>query len=315
MDKIGIKQYCEFLKGYIIPETPHDFSGKISESFRFGLTDGELDAGIAAFRKMLYKLFDRAALLSGDEPSIKKDVKKKYDKDDYRRYTDVIHHLAWILYRMGQAELETKPNIRLVGKIENYYLVWNNDGYILDDKHREGYLFLIELGYKFTGIDLAKNEKYAGSAPFIIEHEDDAVIIGTKLMAEALDNIKDRSIKPHNIIMRCDFSPLANETVSPHTLYIHDFARSLPQGIANFLIRIDDRLQEIGCIVEGKKDNFSTDTTFVYFIKHKKKVEVCRLFISIQGCSVKYNNKIYLLNEKTDFELLQEQIEAELAAI
>ena len=53
-DKIGIKQYCDFLKGYVIPHVPKRFDATIAPRFRLGLTNDELEASITAFKEMLY---------------------------------------------------------------------------------------------------------------------------------------------------------------------------------------------------------------------------------------------------------------------
>ena len=314
--KINIQQYCNFVKGYIIPQTPKGFGASVVNSFKYGLSDDEIETGITAFREMLYKLFDTIAKFKGDESAIKKDYKKKYEKNDYRRYTDVLNHLAWILYRIGQAELETKPSIRLVGKVENYFLVYKAGVYELDERHREVYLLLTGLGFRFSSIDLTKNEKFTGSDTFVVEHEDISIIIGTKLMAAALDNTKDNSIKPHNTIMRCDFTPLANEKISALKLCIHDFIRSLPLQAREWIVDIDDWLAENGCKAESKKDNLSTDTTFIYTtVKGKKKVEVCRVFISVHGCSMSISGDTYPIDEETDFEKLRGYIELDFRAL
>ena len=315
-NKIDVRQYCNFLKGYVIAETPAGFGATIIEPFRHGLANDVLEAGISAFRELLYRHFDRIA--KGDEKFIEKDKKKRkmYEDGDYRLYAGSIHN-GFAFYRLGQVcKLATEPYFRLTYNCVEYFFAHLNHDNGLDREVRDRFQHLIDLGFRFTGVDFYNDEKFTEGIPFIVEHENDMVILGMKLMAQAFDNVKYNSLKPNNLIMRGDFYALANEKKKAHVLFVRDFVRSLSRGIAQFLINVDDLLLDRGCTVEGKKDNYSTDTTFVYFTKKdRKKVEVCKLFISIHGCSITYNEEAYPLNEETDFDTLQEQIDIKFASL
>jgi hypothetical protein len=314
METKDLREYIDFLKGMVIGRYPYRFTADIAEPFRHGLDDAQLEEGITAYNNFLYTLFDKIA--NADEKfKCKKRAKKQYERGNFftHPYYPIVNDVAWSLYRLGQAatsRLETAPSARLV--IDD--MTKSHEHFYLDPgtATRNLYGMFAELGFRFTGVDFAKDEVLYKPSPLIIEHENPAVVIGLKLIAQALDNVKDKAIRPHNIIMRGDFYPLTNPAPAAHELFIHHFTFSLPAAIAEWLHDIHDMLAENGCQWEAAKNNVGSNVHFVYSIKQGKKTKgLCMVNIDMNGCTFTLFDKedrIYKLDETADLDDLKRQI-------
>jgi len=311
MNTNDLTEYMEFFKGLIIKQFPDGFTATITEQFRHGLTDKEIEAGIVAFGKFLRKLFNKIS--EGDEILMcKKRAKKAYDREDFfnHPYYPILNSIAWNLYRLGQkatSRLETTPCKRLViddmtKAHEHFYLEAN-------EETRNVYRTLIALGFRFNGVDFLTDDVFHKPSSLVIEHEDEDVVIGVKLIAEALDNVKNNSIKPHNVVLRGDFYPLVNNKPSAQVLYLHDFVFSQPPKAREWLVEADELLTDSGCQVVGRKNNFGSNVAFVYTMKKgRKKVEICKIDIDIISCHITLDGNSYTPDEITGFELLKNQL-------
>jgi len=298
METTELNKQVNFLKGYVIAEVPIGFGAMIAPSFRHGLNDAELEAAIIAFRKLLANMFDK--IIKGDEKLF---VKKK------NMMTLDLNTIAWVLYRMGEmCELKVSPHKRLTGKIVEGYHYENKPHF------QRLYQFLAELGFRFTGVDFSKEIPFHEAPSFNIEHDDEATIVGLKLIAESLDNVKG-SIRPLNIILRGDFYPLANSKPMAHTWYLRDFVRSLSPEISAFLLEMDAYLINNGCKVVGKKNNFTTDVSFEYSAKKgRSKVGIAKISISVDECVIMLDDDVYSLDKMLTFDWLKQRIETKLMA-
>lgn len=311
-----LAEYMDFMKGLIIPQPHKGFAATIIEPFRHGLTNDELDTGMAAFRGFLYELFDKV-VKSEQTLMVKKRANKVYEKGNfmYHPHFFIINSMAWNLYRLGQSatsRLETEPIKRLViddmtNAHEHFYLEATQE-------FRDVYRTFIELGFRFIGVDFLNDEVFHKPSPLIIEHENDAVVVGLKLISEALDNIRDVSIKPHNVIMRGDFYPLANSKPTVQVFHLRDFIFSQPTDIGKCLIEFENFLIENSCLAVGKKNNVGSDVKFVYSIlKGRKKIEVCTIYIDMNECSITIHGnekRVHIIEDITEFNILKKQVES-----
>ena len=313
------QEYINHLKGLIIPQTPKGFCKTIAAPFRLGLTDIELESGITAFRMFLNNFFDT---IIGIE-----------DNKNHGTFRDAVANVLYKLGKMGK--FETKPSKQLI--INGDFWVAQYKKPEIKKNVRELYQSLMGLGFRFTGVNFAKDAEFP-KTPVIVEHEDDAVIVGLKLIAAAQDNTKDKFAKVHNIIMRGDFNPLVNDAPSPHVLYLHDFLYSQPPSVKEWLLDINKWLADSGCEVVKEKSNYFPKVDFVYTLKKgKKKTQICSIHVDVNKCYIilygnhftggsnilsefptnqKYNKSgengyVFTLHETAEFHLLKRWIELE----
>jgi hypothetical protein len=268
-----VKEYdSDSLKSVVIPRIPDDFT--VAAPFRHGLTDTQIKAGISAFRKFLLEYHDkRAAENSKTDPG----VSELYDK-----------HLFTLLCLIGiHGRLETEPRKELA--------VCGNDLLTLPKPKGRGleklsgkklavlFAYLTELGFYFEDADFSEKAELSKAGVFYVTNENnDDVIIGLKLLAEATAHIKTDQLHIQSAFMRCDFYPLESETSKKQAFRLGDYLHALPPEKRDWVQRLDAFLLENGCRVSGD------DAVFTYTSRKSKKW-VCILEFRQTGFKIKIN--------------------------
>jgi len=274
------KEYLQHLKHMVVPHNPLGF--EIAAPFYFDLTDVELETGMASYKAFLYKLFDKIA--TGGEPFVNKMEATYRGNDSPKAYWTFLDAIAHVIYKLGQTgRFETEMTKRLILN-ESYWTSYKSPK--IKKNIRDLYQVLSELGFRFIGIDFHNDTEYP-KAPVIVEHEDDALIIGVKLIAEAQDNVLDKFAKVHNVIMRGDFSSLVNNEPVSHVLNLHDFVCFQPPKVMEWVLDIDRWLFNSGCSIEKEKSNYHTEARFTYTAKKgRKKMTVYSIHVDVNRCYI-----------------------------
>ena len=298
MDQPNLAEICDYLKKLIIPHTPGDFV--VAGPFRHGLTDDELKAGIDAFRKFLYKLYDKLA-----ENKDKIDVKTGAKDGSVRARFPIITDLAAILFSMGiHGKLKTKPGKEMTvsgqdlltpfpktaGQTEKYFSLAKLGA----RRKMEIFNFLSDLGLYFEGADFSQEVDFAKTGSFYIRHDDDNFVIGLKLLAQAQANVKDKYYKLSDVFMLGDFRPLANLQPKPRVVTLKGLVGGQAPEVKKWVLDIDEFLTEAGC-------KQTTDgTSFTYTLKGGKK-QICKIYLDITGASIRPNTS-HFANGKQDYK-------------
>jgi len=291
---IDLEDICNHFKGAVIPHTPEDFV--VVEPFRHNLSNDDLNAGITAFRNFLYVLYDRLAADKG-----RFDIKtSKKEGSVYQRYP-VMNDIAVILFTLGiHGRLETEPRMMLTvdGQdllktlpMQKYQTVQKMKG----KRKLELFNYLSDMGFYFEGVDFSKNIDLENAGTFNITYEnDDYLVVGLKLLAEAQANTKTKFYRYTAAIMRCDFQPLAYTQPKAPTVDIIQYVNTQPPEIREWLIDLDKLLTAGGCKVTGEVRNFECDGRFIYTSRKGKKI-ICKIDMEV-GCSYVNPNINHLEN-------------------
>ena len=327
-----LKDYFQHLKHMVVPHNAPGFA--IAAPFYFDLSDTELEAGMASYRAFLHKLFDKIAA-SGERVANKMEVAYR-GAESPKAYWTFLDAIAHIIYNLGQASYFESEQIKRLVLDESYWASYKS--HKIKKNIRELYLVLGELGFRFIGADFHTDAQYPKAA-VTVEHEDDALITGIKLIAEAQNNVSDKFAKVHNIIMRGDFNPLAECEPAPHTLHLYDFVYFQPPAVMEWVLDIDRWLVNNGCGIEKEKSNYHTEVRFTYTVKKgKKKMTVCSIHVDVNRCyitlhnhhftgensllselldTIQYNKSgdngfVFTLNESAPLDLFRKWIEMEI---
>jgi len=171
---------CKYMKGIVIPHTPDNFN--VAEPFRHGLSDDDLKAGIDAFRKFLYKLYDKLA-----ENNDKFDVKTgaKYapgtGEDSVRKCFPIITDLAAILFSLGtHGRLETHPRNELVVSADDMLIPFppRTEKYfslakLTNKRKMEVFDFLSDTGFYFEDANFSEEVDFSKIGTFYVRYDDD----------------------------------------------------------------------------------------------------------------------------------------------
>jgi len=283
------KEYtCNYLKGLIIPHMPDDFI--IAEPFRHGLPDDELKKGIAAFREFLYALYDKHNCLS------------------------IINDIAVVLSTLGlYGRLETEPRKELVVNGGDLLTPLTSTkppaiNKLSNRRKMEVFNYLSDIGFYFEDLNLSESIDFSQVGTFYVTYEnDDFVIIGLKLLAEAKNNIKAGYQKFMTTFMRCDFYPLANLVPKAHTASAREFANSQPPEIRDWIIDVEKLLIDNGCKISCFfLSNTNGDGSFSY-VSPKGKKTVCRIAMGVAGSLVEIRGN-HFNNERTILPELPENM-------
>ncbi|MDR0325806.1 MAG: hypothetical protein LBI19_06920 [Oscillospiraceae bacterium] len=281
------------MKGIILPAAPDDFV--IAEPFRHGLPNDELIAGINAFRTFLCELFDR---LAAEKDRFDPRKAALYDPENGEeslwKCFPVTKDLAALLFFIGlHGKLETEPNVELAvygadllevpkPKSEKFYGLRKLSGKRLS----ELFEFLSEMSFYFEDFDYLDRVDLSKTGPFYISYENDNdLMIGLKLMAEAQANIMAEHYRLDSAFMRCDFHPLADTEPIKHQIRLIDCVDTQPPELQRWLIELDGLLLSNGCLATGEK---SGDIIFAYTSKKSKKW-VCKFYFGVTGYRIRPN--------------------------
>ena len=304
--KNDLRFVCDYLKRLIIPQTPAGF--KVAEPFRYGLSDEELLKGITAFRTFLYDLYDKIA---DDAGVFDVEKGKKYDpesgEDSIQKCFPIINEIAVVLSTLGfYGKLETEPNKELI--------VTGNDllkplsatkppamNKISNKRKAEIFRLLSETGFYFEDLNYSDNIDLTKTGTFYITYENDNdLITGLKLLAEAKNNIKAGYQKFMTTFMRGDFYSLSNSTPKAHTACAAEFAGSQPPEIREWIINSEKLLNDYGCKISCFfLSNTNGEGTFSY-VSPKSKKTVCRIIMNVTGSFIDirgnhFNNEVTIL--------------------
>jgi hypothetical protein len=255
------------MKNVSITHIPDDF--KVAESFRFGLTDGEIIQGIEAFRVFLYALYDKIAV------------------DDF----PVIPEISALLYYMGaQGRLETEPVPTLIVNGSDLLIKNKKNSQahqavkkMTSKRAAELFTFLSDMGFYFEGIDYTKQVKLAEIGVFHITNENDShIIVGLKLLAAAQAHILTDWERLQFHFMRCEFHPLESEASQWYDVKLLDCVNTQPPAIKEWLIDLHTFLTAHGCTAEG---GFYEYANFTYTAPKSKKM-ICRIDMPLSGCTL-----------------------------
>lgn len=293
MGKWDLEDACKYMKGIILPTTPDDFV--IAEPFRHGLSNDELIAGINAFRKFLCELFDRlAAEKNRFDPKKAALFDPQNGEESLWKCFPVTKDLAALLFFIGlHGKLETEPNVELAvygadllkvckPKSEKFYGLRK----LSSKRLSELFEFLSEMSFYFEDIDYSDKVDLSKTGAFYISYENDNdLIVGLKLLAEAQANIKSEHDRLDSAFMRCDFHPLADIEPKKHQIRLIDCVDTQPPDIQKWLIELDRFLLSNGCSVTGDK---SGGITIAYTSKKSKKW-ICKLYFGVTGYRIRPN--------------------------
>jgi hypothetical protein len=314
--KKDITDVCDYLKGLVIPHTPDGFV--IAEPFRHGLPNDELVKGISAFRSFLYEFYGKAA---SDKAMFDDEKSKMYDiesgSDSIRDCFPIFNDIAVLLFSLGfYGNLETEPVTRLTvngGVLYTPFIKGKPSAMKKLSKKRITELlnYLSEMGFYFEGLDLNGLTDLSKTGTFHVKNEnDDYIILGLKLISEALGNVKAGFLKLASVFMRCDFYPLADTSPKDHTASAAEYANPQPPKTKAWIAAIEKHLLNNGCKISCfSLSNTNGDGSFSY--ASKKGSKVCSIGMDITGCdiSIQGNN---LLNEQNNIlaELPQDMIDS-----
>jgi len=274
---------CKYMKGIVIPHTPDNFN--VAEPFRHGLSDDDLKAGIDAFRKFLYKLYDKLA-----ENNDKFDVKTgaKYapgtGEDSVRKCFPIITDLAAILFSLGtHGRLETHPRNELVVSADDMLIPFppRTEKYfslakLTNKRKMEVFDFLSDTGFYFEDANFSEEVDFSKIGTFYVRYDDDDfLIIGLKLLAEAQINVKAKYYQFSDVFMRGYFYSLAALEPKPQIHSIHELVGGQLPEVKEWVLNIDKFLRDSGCKVVG-------DSSFTY-TSQKTKKPICKIYLSITG--------------------------------
>ena len=285
MSSHSLADVCKYLKGFVIPNTPDNFT--VAGPFRHGLTNDELIAGIDAFRNFVYSVFDKLAAEQD------KYGKKKLKSGHYLRWFPFVHDILSLLFFIGlHGKLETEPKKELVVAGPDLLVVPKQrcslhgtlDALKLEKmsatRITELFEFLSEMGFFFEELNLSEKVDLAKTGTFYVSNENDGdIIVGLKLIVEATENIDDSKYTCHNIanLMRCESYPLASAVpVQPRGLELDDFTRAQPPEVKDWLARLDKFLLDNSCKMEVKNE-----TSYTYVSKKTKK-RMCAITSEIE---------------------------------
>jgi len=311
-----LSDVCYYLKGLVIPDLPAGFT--VAEPFRNGLSDDEIKAGISAFRLFLYALYDKL-VANKDVIDVKKGEKFDPEINSIWHCFPMISDIASVLFTFGvHGRLESEPRYKLVLHGDDLLKM----GKKMSAKRKlEVISFLSELGFHFEDVDffskVDKLSQLSKIETFFVQNEnDDDIMLGMKLLAQATLNIKAGHNDFVTLFMRGDFYPLAESAPKSHQMNISEFVHSQPMEIKDSIIKLDKLLIENGCKVKSSMDCYSCNGTFTYTSRKNKGI-VYKIEIKISGVRVKsvlYNsesteNMCFLLEDALERELLRKQIE------
>ena len=268
--KNDLVDVCNYLKGVIISHTPDNFT--VVDSFRHGLTDVEINAGINVFRTFLYAMYDKIAA------------------DNF----PIINELSALLYFLGvQGRLETEPKFKLT-VISNDLLIKTKKNSVPHQTMKkmsgkrvaELFKFLSEMGFCFENIDYSKSVKLSETGNFYVTNENDSVLlIGLKLLAKAQEHMATDRDRLQNGFMRCDFYPLASETPINHDMNMVNFIDTQPPEIKDWLMSLDKMLIDNDCYTDAEIWNYATIT----YTSRKSKKMICHIDMEISECKITPN--------------------------
>ena len=284
MSQLDLADICNYLKAAVIPHTPEDFN--IAGAFKLGLSDEELNAGIAAFRAFLHELYD--ALANNKD---KFDVKTGKEYGTFPARFPIIEDLGAILFQIGfHGRLETEPKNELVVYGEDMLKVSKMQKYrhlnkLPKKRKMELFDFLSALGFYFEDADFSNNVDFSSIGTFYVQYENgDSLLIGLKLMALAQANVKAKYDRYSTIIMRGDFYPLANAEPKPLMVNIADYANTQSPEIKEWIVDLDKLLTQT-CKVVGRAQYSLCGGVFDYTSRKTKKL-VCKINLLAANSSI-----------------------------
>ena len=281
---MNLADISNHLKTAIIPQTPKDFI--IAETFKLGLPDDELKAGITAFRYFLYNLYD--ALAANKD---RFDVKTSNLNGTFPARFPIIEDLGTLLFSLGfHGKLETEPRAELIvhggdllkiSKMQKY----RHLNKMSKRRKMELFDFLSDLGFYFVDADFSTNIDFSNMGAFYVQYEnDDSMLIGLKLMALAQVNVKAKYDRYSTIFMRGDFYPLANAEPKPPIVNIIEYANTQPPEIKEWVINLDKLLTQ-SCKVAGEVRYSLCDGIFAYTSRKTKKL-ICKIVLRAKNSSI-----------------------------
>jgi len=172
----------------------------------------------------------------------------------------------------------------------------------------EVFSYLSDIGFYFEDINLSENINFSKVGTFYVSYEnDDYVILGLKLLAEAKMNVKAGYQKFMTTFMRGDFYPLANTTPKAHTASASEFATSQPAEIRDWIVDVEKLLMSNGCKISCFfLSNTNGDGSFSY-ISQKGKKTVCRIAMGVTGSLVEIRGN-HFINEQNILSELPENM-------
>lgn len=280
---------CNYLKGLVIPHMPDDFV--IAKPFRHGLDDIELKRGISAFRLFLHQLFDKIATDENITPA--KVYAPELGNDSIRDSFPILNDIAVVLFSLGiYGELKTEPRYELTvdGNDLLTPFISKKPSAIkkLNNKRKlELFSFLSDMGFYFEDLNLDNDIDLSKAGTFYITYEnDDFLILGLKLIAQALGNIDANFLKLASVFMRCDFYPLANATIKKHTASASAFANPQSSQIRNWIVNLERHLMASGCKISCFSLSNTTGGGSFSYVSRKSKKTVCSINMGILGCEI-----------------------------
>jgi hypothetical protein len=275
----NLNDICNYFKNVIIPHTPDDFV--VADSFRYSLTDTEINAGINDFRSFLYAMYDKIAA------------------DNF----PVISELSALLYFMGvQGKLETDSVYKLIVRGSDLLIKTKKNSVphqamkkMSSKRTAELFMFLSEMGFCFENINYSKPIKLSETETFIVSNENNSnVITGLKLLAKAQEHIATDRDRLQNNFTRCNFFPLENETSKHYDVKLLDCVDTQPSDIKEWLVELEKLLTENGCVAGGEILDYASFT----YTSPKTKQMICKIDMLLSGCKITPNTlKIKCLDE------------------
>lgn len=271
-----VKEYLsDHLKSVVIPGTPDDFT--VAEPFRHGLTDAQIKAGIAAFRKFLYDYHDkRAAENSATDPN----KSELYDKYLFT----LLCHIGYY----GKLETEPRKELAVCGPDLLTFPKPKSRGLekLSAKKLGELFAYLSELGFYFEDADFSQKADLAKTGVFYVTNENSGdLVVGLKLIAEAAVHIKTDRLLIQSAFMRGDFYPLADTASKKQAVKLGDYIHSLSPEKRDWIVDLDKFLLENGCRIGGE----IKDAAVFTYTSRKTKKWVCMLEFRQKGFVVKLN--------------------------
>jgi len=254
--------FSEYYKALILPEIREDFV--VAEKFRNGLTDAEINAGITAFRSFAYAYHDKMAAECKGRDAKQNEIFIKY--------------IPSLLFFIGyHGKLENKKELVVCGTDLLTVPKRKNErkhdlGKLSLIKTSELFKFLSEMGFYFKELNYSEKVDLSKSGQFYVTYENDEnLIVGLKLLANAAMNIKSDFINIEWDFIRCVYYTLADEEPKKHKSELRDHIHLIPSDKKDWVLDLHNYLTEMNCKCDGKIKDFIRFT----YTSRKTKEWVC----------------------------------------
>jgi hypothetical protein len=241
----------DYYKALIIPAVSGAF--KVAEPFIHDLPHDELLAGINAFRTFLYDFHEK--------------INSEYKNYSAKQRELFAKYAPSVLLLIGiHGKLETKRRKELTVYASDLFIIpkpshskYMNLERVSAKNIAEIFEFLSEMGFYFEELNHSEKVNLNETGQFYVTHENDEnIIIGLKLLAEAAVNITSGYLDIDWGFMRCSHYPLASAETVEDTLCFNDFIPMLTLKQRDWALDLHKLLMDNNCTLVSEGKDYAT---------------------------------------------------------